>query len=141
MSTATPPVPPSPKIAPPPAPGAAGEAPEAIEPIEEPKHKISWKKWLAIPAVASLFGTGVSVFLHAVLIALGIMLIPPLRDAVSKLVAPQEQVIVPTAELATEKVGGIPNPGMNDDNTRAAAQNIVLKSLTDLPRPSRNSCL
>ncbi|MGC4030684.1 MAG: hypothetical protein QM754_02895 [Tepidisphaeraceae bacterium] len=64
-----------------------------------------------------------SIFVHASLIVLGLLLIPQVRDFVSgKKVA--EQTIVPTAELATEQVGGIPNPGMNLDRNRAAAQNV-----------------
>lgn len=125
MSTATPPVPPTPHVAPPSAPAAEAEAAaESTQPIDEARPKLSWKKWLALPAVASMMGTIVSVVFHAALITLGVILIPPLRNAVSNLIAPQEQIIVPTAELATEQVGGIPNPGMNDDKSRAAAQSI-----------------
>jgi len=135
MSTATPPVPPSPKVAQPGAPADPNKAANPADPSNpaagevppeelEPKKKIPWAKWFALSSVASLTGTGISVLLHAILIALGIALIPPLRNAVVDLMAPQEQVIVPTAELATEQVGGIPNPGMNSDASRAAAQAV-----------------
>ncbi|HEX8323551.1 MAG TPA: hypothetical protein VF595_06510 [Tepidisphaeraceae bacterium] len=74
------------------------------------------------PRVASALGILASIVVHAGLIILGLLLIPQVREAVTgRTVA--EQTIVPTAELATDQVGGIPNPGLTDDKSRAAAQN------------------
>jgi len=95
------------------------DAPPEVPPVEELKKKHFW----AIPIVASMTGAAASILVHLCLIIVGIVLIPPLRQAVTNLVV-QEQNVVPTAELATEQAGGIPNPGMNDEKTRSAAQNI-----------------
>lgn len=74
------------------------------------------------PRIASALGIGVSLLVHASLIAIGLLLIPQLREVVTgKKTA--EQTIVPIAELATEQVGGIPNPGLTDRKNDSAAQN------------------
>ena len=93
--------------------------PIEVPPLEELKKRNFWK----MPIVASMTGAAASIIAHICLIVIGIILIPPLRNAVSKLVI-HEQNIVPTAELATAQAGGIPNPGMNDEKSRAAAQDI-----------------
>lgn len=76
------------------------------------------------PMVASITGAATSILIHAAIIIAGLLLIPDVRNLVTDLVVSEEQTIVPTAELATEQPGGIPNPGMNSDATRAAAQMV-----------------
>jgi hypothetical protein len=117
-------VPPSPKVASPKvaimsAEGQTADAPMVVD--EKPAHKGSF--W-ANPAVASMTGMATSLLLHATLIAIGIIFFSTdVQNAIKKLVV-EEQNIIPTAELATDTPGGIPNPGMNDDNTREAAQAV-----------------
>ncbi|MBC7782592.1 MAG: hypothetical protein H7144_02040 [Burkholderiales bacterium] len=75
------------------------------------------------PEVARWTGVVTSVVLHAALIILGLLLIPDVRAKLSDMMPIQEQTIIPTAELATDTPGSIPNPGMNNDASRAVAQN------------------
>lgn len=87
---------------------------------EELPHGGFWTN----PMVASITGAATSILIHAAIIIAGLLLIPDVRDLVTDLVVSEEQTIIPTAELATEQPGGIPNPGMNSDATRAAAQMV-----------------
>ena len=62
----------------------------------------------------------VSFIFHAVLIVLGILF----AQTVVQIITPTiEQVVVPDASLADGDVGGVPNPGINNDPTRQAMQN------------------
>jgi hypothetical protein len=117
MSTATPtaPVPKVDPAIPVPPPGADGEVP----PVEERPHGGFW----ADPRVASMTGMVTSILLHAVLIIAGLLFVPQVQDQLKKLVNAEEQTVIPVSELATDSPGGIPNPGMNTDTSRAAAQN------------------
>ena len=119
ISQPVPPVPPSPKVVVMAAEGQSADAPIVVE--EKPAHKVSF--W-ANPAVASMTGMATSLLLHATVIGIGIIFFSSdVQNAIKKLVV-EEQIIIPTAELATDTPGGIPNPGMNNDNTREAAQAI-----------------
>jgi hypothetical protein len=123
MSNAPPPVPPVPRNDPviPKMDEPAMPAPEgAEEPQEELPHGGFW----ANPMVASVTGAATSILVHAAIIIVGLLLIPDVRQLVTDMVVVEEQTIIPTAELATEQPGGIPNPGMNSDATRAAAQMV-----------------
>ena len=75
------------------------------------------------PKVAGALGITASIVVHVALIIAGLLLIPPLREAVIGK-RQQEQTIVPIAELATKEVGGIVNPGINDDKNRPAGQEV-----------------
>jgi hypothetical protein len=94
--------------------GAAGQVP----PAEQLPRGGFW----ADPRVASLTGMGTSILLHAVLIIGGLLFVPEVQNQLKNLVTAEEQTVIPTSELATDTPGGIPNPGMNTDSTRAAAQ-------------------
>ncbi len=113
MSSSTPPMPPVPKLDQP-----VMQAPPGAEEHEEAPHGGFWSN----PMVASVTGAATSIVLHAAILIGGLLLIPDVRKMVTDLVVVEEQNIIPTAELATEQPGGIPNPGMNSDATRAAAQ-------------------
>lgn len=76
------------------------------------------------PLVASVTGASTSILIHAAIIIVGLLMIKDVREAITNLVVVEEQTIIPTAELATDTPGGIPNPGMNADATRAAAQMV-----------------
>ncbi len=129
MSSNTPPIPPVPRREPaspkineeihPAPPGAEDQQEDALP------HGGFWSN----PLVASVTGAATSILVHAAIIIVGLLLIPDVRKLVTDLVVVEEQTIIPTAELATEQPGGIPNPGMNSDATRAAAQ-MVDQSVT-----------
>jgi hypothetical protein len=75
------------------------------------------------PAVQQVLPLVTSFGFHLVLIALGFVLF----SAAQKLIAPEtvEQTFVPTTELGdAPNPGGVPNPGDQNDPTRAAAQNV-----------------
>lgn len=95
------------------------EVPEGYELVDEtPKAATVWSQ----PQVANGVGIGASIVIHLALVLLGLLLLPQFREVVAgKTVA--EQTIVPIAELATDQVGGIPNPGMTDQN-RPAGQTV-----------------
>ena len=107
----------------PPAQAAPAPAvPPAAPPLEGEEHvepQISfWQEpWVqnALPFVTSLA-------IHVTLIVLGFLLIEPYIKAN---VVSQEQVIVPDAAIVEGDVGGIPNPGLDGDPTRAAASDLV----------------
>jgi hypothetical protein len=63
-----------------------------------------------------------SIAIHAGIILLGLMLVPPIRDAIA---TSQEQHTIPDASIVEGDVGGIPNPGLGGDPTRAAASDLV----------------
>lgn len=91
------------------------------EMVEEPRrmHGSVWGN----PAVASLTAAATSITLHAIVILIAFLGYIN-REAIKKLIDTRnEQTIIPSAEL-TANPGGIPHPGMNNDPTRDAAQNI-----------------
>jgi len=79
---------------------------------------------MASPVASFVTGAGTSVLLHLAIIIAGILLIEPVRNKLAGLITVEEQNIIPTAELATDTPGGIPNPGMNNAPDRAAAQSV-----------------
>lgn len=79
---------------------------------------------LANPVASFIAGAGTSFLLHLSIIIAGILLIEPVRDQIAGLMTTEEQAVIPEAELATDTPGGIQNPGMNLDASRAAAQSI-----------------
>ena len=92
--------------------------PEMVE-EEDPNDHVSF--W-ADPTVANLTGLATSVLVHAAILIVGIFFLGKVQQIVKDV--PQEQTIIPTAELAETNPGGIPHPGMNDDPNRDAEQNI-----------------
>lgn len=141
MSSAQPPIPPVPGSVPPPAakgpptpqPKAAPVLPSGMDDPAQPappgaadeQDLLPHTSIMANPKFASLTGAATSVFLHAVVIILAfVVAYEPARSALLKAVTLEEQNIIPTAELATDTPGGLPNPGGNSDATRAAMQNV-----------------
>lgn len=62
-----------------------------------------------------------SVGFHLFILALALILVPPLAHALKD--ANREEVIVPDATLANDgDIGGMPNPGLGNDPSRSAAQ-------------------
>jgi hypothetical protein len=62
-----------------------------------------------------------SVTVHLFILALALILVPPLAHALKD--ANREEVIVPDATLANDNdIGGVPNPGLGNDPSRSAAQ-------------------
>ncbi len=74
------------------------------------------------PRVQAIVPFATSISFHAVLIALGLLVYKtlPLIQAVT-----QEQIIIPDTNLVeSADNGGVKNPGINDDPTRSAEQNV-----------------
>ncbi len=108
--------------------------PGADDSIARLPHGGFWSR----PAVANSAGWITSILIHALIILLGLSLLIK-RVEVKPLV--QEQNIIPSSELAEETAGGIPNPGMNNDASRAVAQSIdanVMQSDSWAERKSQN---
>jgi len=62
-----------------------------------------------------------SLAFHLFILALALILVPPLAHALKD--ANREQVIVPDVTLANDgDIGGVPNPGLGNDPSRSAAQ-------------------
>jgi len=62
-----------------------------------------------------------SLAFHLFVLALALILVPPLAHALKD--ANREEVIVPDATLANDgDIGGMPNPGLGNDPSRSAAQ-------------------
>jgi hypothetical protein len=93
--------------------------------VVQEEHPIEVKlSPLSNPNTAALTGLATSILLHAGVLLVGVLFfLPQVSDAVKSLIV-SEQNIIPTAELATDTPGGIPNPGMNDDSSRASAQSV-----------------
>lgn len=142
MSSAQPPIPPTippnqPMVPPRPQPNPQPKAAPALPPgMNEPalpappgaaeeQDRLPHTSIMADPRFASLTGAATSIFLHAIVIIVAfVAAYEPARDLLLKAVTLDEQNIIPTAELATDTPGGLPNPGGNNDPTRAALQNV-----------------
>ncbi len=62
-----------------------------------------------------------SVVAHVAIIVGALLILPPVRNAISKAV--KEQISVASASIDNSNDGGVPNPGLSGDPTRAAQQN------------------
>ncbi len=105
---------PTPKVAVPPSQVIAG-APETPE-DQEPAVPISfWQK----PFVQEVMPFLTSLMLHVGLIALAFLTLKAVQAVIK---VQQEQVVIPSSDIDTGDIGGIPHPGLGSDASRDAAQ-------------------
>src|SRR5687768_8837279 len=102
---------------PPPSSPQPAPADAPVEEHIEPVISFWQEPWVqnGLPIVTSLL-------VHVGLIVLGLLTYTAYKHAVT---VSQEQVIVPDAAIVEGDVGGIPNPGLDGDPTRAAASDLV----------------
>ena len=139
---ATPPVPP-PMPSPQPVPTPAGAATPAMDPSAAPHdvqrqatidelpgtHSEVQLTFWQQPWVQDLLPIVTSIVLHLGIIAVGIL---TYKTAVVLVSSSKEPVIIPDATIVENaEVGGIPHPGLGDDNTRDKFQDQFKDALPD----------
>jgi hypothetical protein len=105
----------------------AGDEPVAEAPLADVPHvRLGF---FQRPAVQNVLPLATSVTVHLAIVLVGLLVVAPtvlVRPAV------EEQIIVPDAAIVDgAEVGGIPNPGLGGDPTRAAAQDQLPDVQTD----------
>ncbi|MGA2584799.1 MAG: hypothetical protein ABSG31_16095 [Tepidisphaeraceae bacterium] len=96
--------------------------PSDVASVPMPPEYFRWRvSFWQRPWVARSLPWAMAIFLHAAFLIVAAILVPPLVRAAR---APsQEQVVIPDTSLAEDgHLGGIPNPGLNNDPSRAANQ-------------------
>jgi hypothetical protein len=85
-------------------------------PVEESIHR----GWMQQPWVQDILPFVSSLALHIMIVVMGWLLYEGVKQATAP--ALEEQIIIPEAAMANEMAGGVENPGIGGDPTRAAAQ-------------------
>src|SRR5262249_32304892 len=114
---------PQPTPLPKPAPELAQQA-RAASPIDLLADAVQQRgTWQQSPVFQNIVPMAAAIFIHLVIIVVGYFLYRGIQHVVN---VTREQLIVPDATIVENApVGGIPNPGLGEDPSRAAAQDQI----------------